>query len=435
MDVCDFGHYDTVVVGGGTAGSSCAISAAREGNKTLVVERTIALGGTPVHALVTPMMPSPVAHEKNLRDIEARLQALGITTRDNVMGYIYSTAETKTEVLEQLLLEAGGEILYEADLVSAEVEKNHIVAIIVNTPQGLLRISADQFVDATGDAFLSRLAGVPVVAGDEDGHNQMTSLRFEMGGIDVERYRAWIRELGDTFSPLMEGYFFESAMSLGRGHKLEPIFREAVAEGWLHEDDIVYYQAFSLPNQPGCMTFNCPHMPQLKCNLDVRDRSSAIIEARQKIRRLINFLTHKFPGFEHAYLIRVASALGVRESYRIQGTYTLTEEDYLARCRVDDPVAKGTWYIDVHSQKGLLHLDKFKDGEYYEIPYRSLTNQTISNMLTVGRCISTTFKTQASVRIQPTCIDMGDSAGRACARARKAGVELNQFDGRGLMDN
>ena len=109
-------------------------------------------------------------------------------------------------------------------------------------------------------------------------------------------------------------------------------------------------------------------------------------------------------------------------------------DDYVRRARFDDAVARGTWYIDVHSAtKGLVHMEKYKPGEYYEIPYRCLTNPTVRNMLTVGRCISTSFLVQASVRIQQTAIDMGDSAGRACARALAAGVELADFDGLGLL--
>lgn len=92
--------------------------------------------------------------------------------------------------------------------------------------------------------------------------------------------------------------------------------------------------------------------------------------------RLVSFLKACMPGFEHAYLIREASALGVRESYRIVGKYVLSEDDYIKRARFEDAVAKGDWYIDVHSAtKGLVHMEKYQRGEYYEIPYRCLINE------------------------------------------------------------
>lgn len=436
-DLPVLGEWDTVVVGGGTAGASVAISAAREGNSVLVVEKAASLGGTPTHALVTPMMGSRVEHGHNLGEIERRLIALGVKTRedDGLMGYIWFTPETFAEVLEQMLLESGGTALYDATLASVDVEAGAIRAIEVMTVEGPRAILAKQFVDATGDAVLSRLAGVPCLSGDDDGNNQMSSLRFEMGGIDVDAYRDYCLSLDDDFSPLRQGYFWESAMVAERGFKLEPLFQEAVADGVLQPDDLVYYQCFSLPTEPGCMAFNCPHLPGLKSNASAMARSAALAQGRFRVRRLVTFLTGYMPGFEHAFLIREAGMLGIRESWRIQGTYVLDVGDYIKRARFGDAVARGTWYIDVHSAtKGLVHMEKYRAGEYYEIPYRCLTNRVVKNMLTVGRCISTSFLVQASVRIQQTVIDMGDSAGRACVRALASGRELADFDGRGLMD-
>lgn len=430
------GSWDTVVVGGGAAGASAAISAAREGNRVLVVERYGSLGGSPVHALVTPMMDSRAPHGRNLHEIERRLNELGVVTREDGdrMGYVWFTPEALSEVLEAMLVEAGGQELLDATLVDVDVVDGRILAIEVMTVEGLRAVEAQQFVDATGDAVLSRMAGVPCTAGDDAGNNQMSSLRFEMGGIDVERYRRYCLSLGDDFSPMVDGFFWESAMVAGKGFKLEPLFRRGVADGVLEESDLVYYQCFSVPGEPGVMAFNCPHLPGLKSNVSAMARTEALADGRRRIRRLATFLTRYMPGFEHAFLVREASMLGVRESWRICGTYTLDVDDYLVRARFDDAVARGTWYIDVHSAtKGLVHMEKYQPGEYYEIPYRCLTNQVVRNMLTVGRCISTSFLVQASVRIQQTVIDMGESAGRACARARAAGVELAEFDGLGLL--
>ena len=430
------GVFDTVVVGGGTAGTSAAISAASGGNKVLIVEKTSSLGGTPVHALVTPMMPSFIpTHEENFHAIEARLKEKGVQTREDqgLMGYLWSTPETLAMSLEELYLEQGGMLLYDATLTACSVKDGRLEAICVASVDGPHALCAEQFVDATGDAVLSRMAGVPCATGDTEGNNQMASLRFEMGGIDVERYRSWCLSLGDEFSPLKQGYFWESAMVAGKGFKLEPLFNEGVKRGLLEPEDLVYYQCFSLPGEPGCMAFNCPHIPALKKNTDALARSEALVAGRQKIARLVRFLTSMMPGFEQAFLIREASMLGIRESWRISGNYMLTEDDYLGRARFADAVAKGDWYIDIHSAtKGLVHMDKFKRGEYYEIPYRCLTNKIVDNMLTVGRCISTSFAVQASIRIQPTLIDMGDSAGKACARAHRQAISLSRFDGLGL---
>ena len=426
-------QYDTIIVGGGTAGSIAGIAAARGGNSVLIVEKSINLGGASVNALVNPMMESFVKHESIFYEIEERLNKKSKTTRDGIMEYVYSSVEDKALVLEEMFLESGGEVLYDVCLSNCVVENNKIASISVIGVEGEIILKAKQFVDATGDALLSRMSGVDCSSGDDQGNNQMSSLRFEMGGIDVDKYRDYCLSLNDEFSPLKHGFFFESAMVKNRNFKLEPKFREGIEKGLLKEEDLTYYQCFSVPNTKGVMTFNCPHLSNLKKNTSSFDRSKAISEGRQMIQRLVKFLKECMPGFENAYLIRQASELGVRESYRIKGLYTLNEEDYIARRKWEDSVAKGDWYIDVHSAtKGLVHMEKYSKGEYYDIPYRCLVNEKVANLITVGRCISTTFLTQASIRIQPTVIDMGESAGKACALALKQGIELNQFDGKGL---
>jgi hypothetical protein len=428
------GTFDTVIVGGGTAGASAGITAAREGNHTLLIEKSISLGGSAAGALVTPMMESFVTHENNFYEIEKRLRARGVMTRDGIMNYVYSTPESKAAVLEEMFLENHGEILYDASLAGCTVKNRKIDTVFVTTVDGMSAVRGKQFIDATGDALLSRMAGVTVASGDENQNNQMSSLRFEMGGIDTEKYRNYCLSLNDNFSPLKTGFFWESAMVKNRDFKLEPVFRTGIEKGYLCDEDLIYYQCFSLPGEPGCMTFNCPHIGSMKKNTSAAARSYAVHEGRQKIDRLVAFLQHCMPGFENSYIIRIASALGIRESWRICGKYILNEDDYIHRAKFDDAVAKGDWYIDVHSaNKGLIHMEKYNKGEFYEIPYRCLINNTIENMLTIGRCISTTFLVQASIRIQPTVIDMGDSAGKACAKALNLHCELADFDGKGLL--
>ena len=148
------------------------------------------------------------------------------------------------------------------------------------------------------------------------------------------------------------------------------------------------------------------------------------------IRRLVKFLPKYLPGFEKAYLLREATQLGIRESWRISGQYVLTEQDYVKRARFDDGVARGDWYIDVHSvTKEDVEQAKLSRGEYYEIPYRSLITFEVKNLVVVGRHISSTFLMQASLRIQPTVRDIGQAAGLACAYSVKGNVALNQIDG------
>lgn len=425
--------YDTVIVGGGTAGTSAGISAAKGGNRTLIVEKYGMLGGSQTNALVCPMMPSYVTHLDNFYEIEKRLQEKGNDTRDRIGEYVWFSAESMSVVLEELYLSYGGKVLYDATFIDCIKENNEISAILVMTVEGIVAIKGRTFIDASGDAFLIRSAGVPVSHGDEDGNNQMSSLRFEIAGIDVEKYRQYCLSLHDEFSPLTDGYFFESAMVKGKNFKLEPLFQKAVEEGILQEADLRYYQCFSIPGKEGCMSFNCPHIGTLRKNTDMFSRSEAMTEGRKMIQRLVAFLSSYMPGFEHAHLAHVANMLGIRESYRLMGKYILSEDNYGNRARFEDAIAKGDWYIDVHSaSKGLVHKDKYQKGEYYEIPYRALISNEVNNLIAAGRCISTTFLMQASIRIQPTVIDIGEAAGRASVYAKEHDTQAGLIDGNAL---
>lgn len=433
-DIPLYDGYDTVVVGGGSAGSAAAIRSAQLGCRTLVVEKFTTLGGTAVNALVTPMMNSEVEHYPLFGQIKDRLQAYGLQTGHRYNKSLWFGPEDMARCLEELLTEAGGEVLYDACLTDVVTEDGRIRFLVVFAEGRTMAVSGESYVDATGDAVLSRLAGVAVVSGDKDGNNQCSSLRFEMGGVDVERYREYCKEIGDTFSPMVHrGEFFESAMVGGRGFKLEPLFRKGVEDGVLQEEDLRYYQCFTVPGKPGCMSFNCPHIAELARNTSPWARSRAMIRGHQMIRRLCLFLQRYMPGFEQAFLLRVAPMLGVRESYRIVGKYVLTEQDYLARARFPDGIVKGDWYIDVHdSNNKSIEGHSYQPGEYYEIPYRCLVNDKIDNMITIGRCISTTFLMQSSIRIQPTLIDMGYAAGEACSYAKEHRVPLGKLNGQTL---
>lgn len=427
------GAYDVAVVGGGSAGSACAIRCAQLGLSVVVIDRYAMLGGSATNATVCPMMPTHVAHRGVFAQIERELRASGEATRDGTTAMLWFAPERLGMVYERLLTGSGGEVLYDATLVdvldapgadsATRPAPRRLRHLVVMTAQGMVCVEAGVMVDASGDAVLARLAGVPTRSGDEAGANQVCSLRFTMGGIDVDAYRDYCLSLGDEFSPLKSGFFFESAMVAGRGFALEPVFRQGMAEGLLSEGDLRYYQAFSVPGKPGVMAFNCPHIPSLVSNTTARGRSAAIVEAHAAIDRLARFLRAKMPGFGSSFLVGVAPMLGVRESWRIDGVYRLTEQDYARQARFDDGLVRGDWFIDVHSQsKGLFHQKGYQPGDYYEIPYRCFIAPQVSNLLVVGRCISTTFLMQASVRIIPTVIDMGDAAGCACALSAASGV-------------
>ncbi|MBR5909086.1 MAG: FAD-dependent oxidoreductase [Schwartzia sp.] len=435
---------DVCVVGGGSAGTAAAVSAARKGAKTVIVERGISLGGLQTQGCVFPCMPTFAdgSDTPYITDLNKRMEAqgtgpmLGIDTDTYYGGgraqYI---PEFLSLVYDEMCEEEGVEILYNAALVGAVTEDGRIAECVVQTIEGLAKIRAKVFIDGTGDALLARFAGVPAEKGAEKtGRNQAMSLRFEMGGVDVGKvYRFFTKELKDDWTRGLFAKIVEDALKQGvppflefaKWKKNEAFFQRGVEQGVLEQDDIVYIQAFTIPGKTATMSMNCPQMPPMTfSSTDAVSQSKAVSFGRKMMRRLAAFFVGNLPGFEKAYISREASMVGVRESWRIRGKYYMEAQDYFKARKFPDAVCRTAYPIDIHD----VDLDlgeKLKKGQYYEIPYRALVTNELSNLLVAGRCISASFAAQASVRIQPTCMSMGEAAGIAAAWGLAHGVEVN----------
>ena len=417
------------VCGGGTAGTAAAIMAARQGIKTLVVERGITLGGSQTQALVLPFMPSLVDGSDTplITEIKSRMLAEGIDMDDKVTTFGWFNPEKLSYVYDQMLKEAKGEILYNGVLIGAQVEGEKIKHIIVHTVEGIAAIKAKVFVDATGDAVLSRMAGIKVQEGyEKTGLNQPMSFRFEIGGIDLDKLYEYLKTLNCNWCATKPPYF-EIAMARGRDIKyiLEPMFIKGYENGELTLEDTQYFQGFTIIGKPGFMSMNCPEIPAYLKSTKAMDVSHAIVMGREMMQRISKFLMKNMPGFANSFIGREPSMIGVRESFRIIGKYLITEDDYYQKRTFDDAVVKTAWYIDAHGEVVGEYLNK---GEYYEIPYRSLVTNEVENIIVAGRCISATFILQASMRIQPTCISIGETAGVAAAYSVKKNISLKDID-------
>ena len=435
---------DVCVVGGGAAGTAAAISAAQKGADVVLVERGVTLGGLATQGCVYPCMrtfafnsDTPYITELNRRmEKQGVPPLLGIETDTSYGGgQGFYVPECLTWVYDEWCEEAGVEVLYDAALVGAVTEGGAITSCVVQTVEGLAKISAKVFIDATGDALLSRFAGVPTEKGSEKtGRNQPMSLRFEMSGIDLRKvFHFFHDELKDTWLGKEPVRKFQADAKAGRTpfwefakwKKTESFFKDGVARGELTEDDILYIQAFAIIGKPDTMSMNCPEMPPLTFSAtDAISRSQSVTFGRKMTRRLAAFFKAHIPGFEKAFISREASMIGVRESWRIRGKYYMQADDYFKARHFPDAVCRTAYPIDIHDVK-LDLFEKLKKGQYYEIPYRALVTNEISNLLVAGRCASGSFVAQASFRIQPTCMSMGEAAGIAAAWGVRHGVEAN----------
>ena len=419
---------DVCVCGGGPAGAAAAINAARNGASTVLIEKGIALGGLATLGCVYPMMPAKVNGSVTpyIFEVCEKLLEHAIDFDDRsgkgAEGAICFNPEVLSEIYDELCASAGVDVLYNATLVDAIVDGDRITTALVQTIAGLAAVRSKIFIDATGDAYLARAAGVPARRGSaKTGRNQHMSFRFEMGGIDFNKlYRYIVIKLKDDFCKNRPPYF-----EFAKTKKTAAIFESGVTRGELEQDDIVYIQAITMVGKSGTVSMNMPQLPSEYSATDAIGYSRAVSHGRAMMRRLANFLIKNMPGFKRAYIAREAALMGARESWRIEGKYMLTEEDYYEQSRFPDAVARTAYPIDIHD----VELDlrrKLPEGGFYEVPYRSLVTDRISNLIVAGRCISADFAAQASVRIQPTCMSMGEAAGIASAYALKNNIAVNE---------
>ena len=317
------------------------------------------------------------------------------------------------------------DILYYTTLVDAVLEDRTITHVIVNNKNGLAAYKAKCFIDCTGDADLIKLVGASYQPGNHNRVNQPVSLRFDMAGIDFERFHAYMRSLGN------DQYKYFAMNTPG----MKDIIRKAYENGVLTEQDACYFQAFGIPGRPDGMNFNCPELTTKENVVDAEFMTQKQLEGKKAIMRLRKFLRDYIPGFENAYITSIAQLVGFRESRRIEAEYMLTIEDVLTYRKFPDGIAASHYPIDVHGVDDVSLGLKYQhdvpvDEQYWEVPFRVMIPKTLDNVLTAGRCAGMDFRAQSAARIQPTCRSMGEAAGIAAAMAVKnEAVRFNEIDG------
>lgn len=394
-------HFDLIVVGGGLTGVAAAVSAAREGASVLLVEATGGLGGAISANLVYPFM----RYWTKAKDPdEIRYLSDGIFTemRARQYGYIPPLDHTRFNpdsmqlVLDEMCVEAGVQVLFHATLCGANTEERRVKSILTATKAGLMELTADTFIDATGDGDLMAFAGCDFQLGREsDGLCQPMTTCFRMSNVDVAAYKE-------------------------DRPRIQALYKQLKAEGKLQNPRENILVFFGLGE--GIIHFNTTRVVKLDPT-DPFDVSKAEMAARKQIFEMYTFLKENSPAFANASICNVAISIGVRESRKLKGEHILTAEELKNCTRFPDAIALGNYDIDIHNPEGAgtSHY-YFPDGQYYTIPYRSLLPREVDNLLVAGRCISATHEAQASVRIMPICATMGQAAGIAAALAKQTGT-------------
>lgn len=420
-------HTDVLVIGSGPSGLGAAIAAARANVSTRIVERFGFLGGNLTAGLVHPCMTSfsldgsiqlvRGIFDEFIRRMEDKGSAVhpshtkSGTPYSGFMKYGHEAVTpfdheaAKLEALD-MCEEAGVDILLHSFVVDTVVEHGAVKGVIVGNKNGLTLIPATVVVDCTGDAdVVARGDGKFEFGREEDGLTQPMSLFFRIAGADDTEIEEYKKQHPNEHFPYQH------------------IVEQAQEEG-----------SYNLPRrgvqlfktmEPGVWSINTTRVLGMD-GTDVRDLTYAEKTARRQIPELMRFFHERLPGLENARVLDSASTIGVRESRRIAGMYTLTLGDLVEGRHFEDVIAVAGYPVDIHSptsSAGPFDEDEVpKTANVYEIPYSALVPHSLEGVLAAGRCISATHEALAATRVMPPSFAIGQAAGEAAAGAVHEGV-------------
>jgi hypothetical protein len=418
-----FDQADVVVCGGGPAGIAAAVSAARSGARTILLEYSYCLGGMATSGMMNRLGPYHDQEKIILGgipwEIIQKLVAMGAafppapcSPKDPDRYWVPFDPEAMKVVLDQMAEAAGVQVLFNCHAVAVAREQDRLRGVIIESKAGRQAILAKVVIDATGDGDIAVAAGAFFESGRSgDGLVQPMTLMFKVADVDRTAAREF---LARNKAKLLED-------TVAQGGKL-PSYLGAGTDNLLRKDETF---------------FNINHVFGLN-GTNIRHRSRAAREAREQIWQSITFATKHIPGYGKAYLSATAAQLGVRETRRITGDYQLTIEDVLESRKFDDAISRYACWVDIHTidpdRKQSPYADKIPAaGTSYDIPYRCLLPARVENLLVAGRCFSATHEALASARMMPSSMAMGQAAGTAAALAAEQNQSPRKVDIRALQ--
>ncbi len=413
-----------VVVGGGPAGVAAALSAARAGGaRVTLIERMGFCGGSATAMQVPAFAPFSdrtqaivqgigwevlLAHQRTLGRPLPEADSYFVPQDQGRMDWVPLDVELLKIIYDELLEAAGVTVLFHTFVPEAKKIGTRLTEITLANKSGLSQLPGTVFIDATGDADLAARAGCPFHQGDGDGNTQGMTLCFTVTGGSREKYLGYVNNTGD-------------------GYLKNLVVKAREAGDYDLPDAALVGMSFKDEQTAGC---NLGHVYGFNAT-DAQSVSLAEREGRKVTQKLVGFIKKYVPGQEEVRLISSGPHIGVRESRRIQGDYTLTLDDYQSCRSFPDEIARCAYFIDLHAvtTEEAARAKAISDGatkavsaslapgQSHGIPYRCLIPQGTTNLLVAGRSLSAERAVQGAARVMPYCFAMGEAAGLAATLA------------------
>ncbi len=406
------GEYDTVVCGGGPAGFVAAISAARAGQRTALIERFSFLGGMATASYVVPISGF---FKKGTRvvggiawEFVSRMEKAGGALVEYPRGNVSIDPEIYKIVAGEMVIESGVTLYTDSMVTDVLKDGKRVTHVVIENKNGAEAIAGRCFIDATGDGDVFARAGAEMMDAPES--LQPASLCFILTGVDAS-------------TDLLRDYIHHD------GGKVKSSSPRAIREYLLEEMEAGRAPQFGGPWFNTTLSGDGLAVNITRAEADATSREQ-MTETETRLRKdmyaLVERLRAKYPEFKNAAVTASGFSVGVRETRHLKGLYTLSLEDVYSEKQFDCPVAHCAHPMDIHSAKDAAQSLKQVPSNVF-VPYESTVTEEIDNLIAAGRFVSAEREPFASLRVQATVMSLGEGAGLASALANETGLPVSEL--------